>query len=46
MDGRRYNNAGAIVEEGQSERLKSMILGWESGGSRVGVARPEGSLNK
>ena len=30
----------------RGERPKSMILGWESGASRVGVARPEGSINE
>jgi hypothetical protein len=30
----------------RDERPKSVILGWGSGDSRVGVARPEGSVNK
>ena len=30
----------------RDERPKSVILGWESSDSCVGVARPEGSANK
>jgi hypothetical protein len=30
----------------RGERPKSVILGWGSGDSRVGVARPEGSVNE